>query len=440
MKYDSNHIDEHILSLYVLNDPTISARRGEITQHLAECRGCRELFEEITSFYSQAEQEVKLNPSLGTRHKHEIVPQQKLPSIWAEPLTSVVLEPKQSLPSRLWYFSRRRPILSTSVSFAVIALCWFLVNIFMNNNRDTNPSYHTFKEHMLNIHNREGEILWRIPLSDSHRAEELNDPSKKLITLFDINNDGNNEVITIFNSLNDHKSTRNSITVYNPNGTVLWRKYLGKEVVHDGTKYMNDFITRKILVHEYHGKQSIFVVIANAHSPSAIVILDLSGNIVGEYWNYGHFSDFEFADVDRDNREELVVLSLLDSENVSAILALEPEKIVGVKQSQYSAFQNMEISNAEKYSTRVVTNEAFSVDRIGFSSIHINNGSTLSVYYGFSPGWLFTCVMGDKLHCESILLTDSAIEKYGKEGAAKEAEKLKRSFRYWERGKDKPPA
>jgi len=428
------------MSLYVLNDPTISARYEEITQHLVECKGCRELFEEITSFYSQVEQEVKLNPSLGTRRKHEIVPQQQLPSVWTESLTSVVLEPKQSLPFRLWYFSRRRPIVSASVSFAVIALCWFLVNIFMNNNRDTNPSYHTFKEHVLNIHNREGEILWRIPLSDSHRAEELNDPSKKkLITLFDINNDGNNEVITIFNALNDHESTRNSITVYNSNGTVLWRKYLGKEVVHSGRKYMNDFRTKKMLVHECNGKQRIFVLIVNAHSPSAIVVLDLSGNIVGEYWNYGHINDFAFADVDGDNHKELVVLSLLDAENVPAIQALEPENIVGVEQSQYSTFQNMKISNAEKYNARVVTNEAFSVYRIGFSSIHINNGSTLSVYYGFFPNWLFTCVMGDKLHCESILLTDSAIEKYGREGAAKEAEKLKRSFRYWERRKDKPP-
>ncbi len=45
------HIDEHIIELYVLGSELVEERRDEIERHFAECHGCRALADQIQAFY-----------------------------------------------------------------------------------------------------------------------------------------------------------------------------------------------------------------------------------------------------------------------------------------------------------------------------------------------------------------------------------------------------
>jgi hypothetical protein len=49
-----DHIDEHILELYVLRSPDMEGRRGELEGHLLKCDVCRELAEEMATQYAAA--------------------------------------------------------------------------------------------------------------------------------------------------------------------------------------------------------------------------------------------------------------------------------------------------------------------------------------------------------------------------------------------------
>lgn len=48
-----NHIEEHILELYVLGAPEAQDRARDIEEHLNVCAGCRELHGEITAYHHE---------------------------------------------------------------------------------------------------------------------------------------------------------------------------------------------------------------------------------------------------------------------------------------------------------------------------------------------------------------------------------------------------
>lgn len=433
------HIDEQTLSLYVLNDPSIEAKRNDITFHLSECEGCKALYEQITSFYALTESEIEHNALLGKRHNQELMKRQSLSPVWSEKISSVVQKTPIVFPAQLWYFVKRRPILSSGATFSFVALLIFGINFLMHSPKDDNPAYFTFHNHKMQIHNFSGEILWEKLLSDRLKSEENNEISKA-VTLIDMNNDGKNDIVTIFNDMRDEKSSSNSVTMYNTDGTILWRTNLGREVSGYGQIYANDFFTHKMLIHTYKGEPSIFVSITNTHSPSAIIILNTSGNIVAEYWNYGHFSDFIFADVNDDGTDELVATCFTDESDTPIIVALDVEQIGGISQSRYSNFNGVAKSVAEIYRAELKQNQKFFQHRSYFWGMKKLPDNKLRLYFGEEPEWLFTCIVGKELHCESVLSTDKAIEKYGKKNAEQRAENLKNSIKYLKNMRGIPPA
>jgi predicted anti-sigma-YlaC factor YlaD len=53
-----NHIDEHTLELFILHAESVEGQRSEIEAHLAECRGCKDLADEIASFHTELKDEL----------------------------------------------------------------------------------------------------------------------------------------------------------------------------------------------------------------------------------------------------------------------------------------------------------------------------------------------------------------------------------------------
>src|SRR5512143_1509387 len=53
-----NHIDQHSLELYALQSEELELSARQLERHLAECAGCRDLYQEVQEFYARAAESI----------------------------------------------------------------------------------------------------------------------------------------------------------------------------------------------------------------------------------------------------------------------------------------------------------------------------------------------------------------------------------------------
>lgn len=434
MTNKTHHIDEQTLTRIILKDVTLGFNeRNDIERHLEQCEGCRDLFIQIQEFYAFTSDEIEKNEMLGKRHKNSILKSTSTPTVWTEPITKIIPSESKSFPVLLWFFAKKRPLISSASSFLLMAAVVVIINNVNGIFKDHNPSYLTIELRDLNIFNNNGEILWRKPINiDGVNSEELNTTNTKSIKLIKIDKEGNKQILTLFSFLNDPTVSKNSVTLYDNKGKIVWSQQLGSEVASGGNKYSLDFRKHKMVVYNHNNILRILVLILHTHSPAAIIALDVKGKIIGECWNYGHFNDLELIDVDGDGKQELVTTVINDELNQSTICAIDPEKIIGKKQLSFSSLDNIEYSKALKYYTSVDHKIPFSVVRNSFGSIGSIGGNKIKVEYGPLPDWLYTFTFGKNLQLDEILSTDTANEKYGIKKAKEERISLIKSVKHWE--------
>jgi hypothetical protein len=80
------------------------------------------------------------------------------------------------------------------------------------------------------------------------------------------------------------------------------------------------------------------------------VILDAKGQKLGEYWNSGYFSDYDFIDLNKDGRKEIIISGLNNEYKKGCILVFEPSFIGGCSPQQVNEFKQSESKpGSEKY-------------------------------------------------------------------------------------------
>ncbi len=55
------HYTEHILELFYLKSKSVSLNREEIEEHLTNCAGCTDLFNQIADFYKRMDKSIPEN-------------------------------------------------------------------------------------------------------------------------------------------------------------------------------------------------------------------------------------------------------------------------------------------------------------------------------------------------------------------------------------------
>ncbi len=356
-----NHIDQKLLELYVLKDEGILPQRDMIEQHLNECAGCRELYARMEEMYSGffANMETEKENSSETvlaRVKKSLIQHT------ASPLQEIRAnyEIERAPIRRVMMFARRHPFVSSTMSLFVVGFFALLgLQMFKATEKvDDNPSYYRYSpDNKLEVYNKENKLLWVMPLpSNNHYATDETD-TKQFVSIVDLDNDKINEVICCL-PLGENKIA-GKLLLYDGKGRLKNSfQYSDTSVHFRNTQYPRGRrgISQLLTKSNYYDENEI-ITFANAagYSTQFITRFDAQLNVLGEYW---HFGGFNSAQPFTSNGKKYIAVSLqndIDDENMknfSALVILDPQKIIGKKESQVTTGFGLPQSNAEEYYIR----------------------------------------------------------------------------------------
>ncbi len=228
------------------------------------------------------------------------------------------------------------------------------------------PADFRIKGSALIVLNEEGQELWRYEtgienLTDDNSYREsfqfrrANDSTTghllPYLMLKDINSDQKIEVL--FSTQTQDEMGEGELICFSDRGDELWRFKAGREMKFGSTVYSHDyricgFDTFDI---DNDGNMEIFVSsLQNPHWPTQLVSLSSQGSVLGEFWNSGYLSDFTFADLDKDGREEIVFGGLNNEYQKGCLVVFEADCIGGSSPQMKDEFRCPELDRgSEKY-------------------------------------------------------------------------------------------
>jgi len=179
------------------------------------------------------------------------------------------------------------------------------------------PQPYSFKieRSELIVLDKKGAELWRFDTripdlfdNDSYQVHfpyrkiiGLNDRKLPWVKIEDINNDGRTEVLFMIHTHNDNADT--GLYCLDHRGRKLWTYTPGREMTFGTRHFSEDYALDAVDVIPAgpQGQKRILVLARHIPNfPSYLALLAPDGKTLGEYWNAGRFSDYEFIDIDDD--------------------------------------------------------------------------------------------------------------------------------------------
>jgi hypothetical protein len=360
------HIDQHILELFVLGSEKVQSRRAEIESHLEECYGCRSLVEQMEGSYRSVEarfRDLQQRPlAMGEaieRNRPKPAPRYEdaaAPARNYRPVTRF---------QRVQYLVRRHPVIVGSGAFAVLAVLGLLLNPVKQSSAptDRNPASTHINpaERTLEVLNRRHEVILRLPLADSEDALSAASEERGGHTLLaDLDDDGVSELITTLR-LSDHTGADNVILqAYRGSGEEYFHSARWAESIsYRGSPYQLSFHAGTLLVGKFGntGGPQILLQMDNGRSPNAILRISARGDVLGSYWHHGQLMGLYQMDLDRSGCTEIVATGRNDADgdiggSFAAVVVLDPNLIVGKTESLASPGYGVAPARCELYYVR----------------------------------------------------------------------------------------
>jgi hypothetical protein len=382
------HFDENIIELLILRDEEILKRREEIESHIAECFSCKELYNQITQFYSAIEEGQYLNE----RDQKLIDSKSLVISPVAFNNDSKLTPIPKTIISRTYYLIRTEPVKAALSLAAAIAVFLFGLNfntVFQN----SNPSVSVINDSLktLTVYNSSSKELYSVPYYTPwgvSKYEALYNINTHILS--DLDNDNINELISIVQTNTKEPKNYNQVKIYNNKGEEIKSATIGGEVEYFGKKLGNYFVAFSLVVADFDkdGVKEIYVGGQSYNSPYVLTKFDHDLNKIGEYWHHGHFWGMNHLKLE--SKEGIILLGLndVDEEKSFPVASfIDPTKIIGKLQSantpvfkdlplftetHYKKFARTWISDSIKHKPRIHT------------LVEVTNDSTFKVQYGFS--------------------------------------------------------
>ncbi len=347
------HIDHKILELYVLNDDAALKLQSEIEQHLAECAGCREVHARMQDLYAgffdtmSAEKRDSVPSELPVKSKRASS-LTKSSSPLREVRTNYEIDrnPQRIIVSVV----KKHPLITSSISlfvlgfFVIVGLQYFKTTAYS----DENPNYfRVTSASIFEIYNIRNQLLWKYPLLD-----QINEPAiQRTVAIQDLDHDGKNEVITCLRLgnlnngrqllvLNGKGELVNSLSLNDSSAEFRGKSY---PVSHKGIS--------QVFTISNNNTTDIIVTVSLGFSPQYLLRLDAKLNALGEYWHFGGF--YTSCKSITINNSSVIVAPVKNDiddaimKNYSALIVLDPIKIVGRKESSVTTGFGLQKSNAE---------------------------------------------------------------------------------------------
>lgn len=155
------------------------------------------------------------------------------------------------------------------------------------------------------------------------------------IIIQDVNADGANEVLFATRSLSEYGA--GTLHFFSSKGGGKWSFSGGRELNFGKITYSDDTRIFGIEVCNLDNKGTPEIIVIGAHIPyfpAYLVVLDINGNIKGEFWNSGYMVDIVFNDFNGDGRKEIVVSGVNNEYKEGFLAVFDSSDIRGASPQQ----------------------------------------------------------------------------------------------------------
>jgi hypothetical protein len=349
---------------------------------------------------------------------------------------------------------RVSPFFSVPLVLSFIVLAFL---IFSWITKDRQPIDFKIQGSELIILNKTGEELWRYNTGIENLVEENayrdqfqfkridyenREHDLPQLVIKDINNDKKNEVL--FSTQTQDGYGEGELLHFSYNKKRMWRYQTGRELKFGSMTYSKDYRIRGFDVSDLDNDGQFEIVIIAMHKPyfpTQISLLNNSGQLLGEYWNSGHLSDFVAMDLDDDGTKEIIVSGLNNQYGKGCVIAFDPRKIEGCSPNGGS-FRCVELKpGTEKYYLLFPRTDVDLLLNASESIAYINilNNQRLSILAELSSVYF---ELNDDLELENVRLSNKFREDFqegfldgkinGPLNEMKYSEKLGKRLLYWD--------
>jgi hypothetical protein len=214
----------------------------------------------------------------------------------------------------------------------------------------------------LEVYSKSDEMLWDIPVTgiEAARMGEAHDGLPR-VAVADLDGNGSNEVIATLESIGG-SAARNVSDLFVLSGK---REVLAHISGYRTLRFRGEVYTD---VHPYgglivwesggDGSKEIICRSFSGRSPMGLLRYNKRGEILGEYWHFGHLTELLAADFNGDGKRELLLAGSNDSESTGdfgsgEFIILDPGKIIGATEATVSRGFGFSPSTAERAAVRL---------------------------------------------------------------------------------------
>jgi hypothetical protein len=419
------HIDHHTLELHILNSDSIKRRRRGIARHLAVCPHCRAIADELLLIYAEADKQVQTtkdvpaitNGIVSGWNEHILASRDHDP----RPLVKV----NRSFVQRFVWFSRSHPfVASTGILTSIVCLVFGATNLLRLVTPTSNPAkvHYDTSEDILEVYDEKENLLWRKPSQGLMRIQEgERNMGSQFALVGDLDGNGRNEVITMLpiESANS-QPINNSIRIFDSNGDVIASRTFGDKVSFEGRDYQSGQFWEgglALVRTPNSARREILASALHYRSPSVIARVSGRGELLGEYWHFGHLHCTQTIHLGNGTEAGVIFVGSNDVDGSSGgklpvIAVLDPSKIIGSSEATATRGFGYPGSMAEVVYIRIPMSDMdyalqAVVDIIRFMPGDGEHWSFIVAGNDTTNGSSFEYVFGSDWRIESVLSTDS---------------------------------
>jgi len=293
----------------------------------------------------------KLNEENPSRNL-ELIPISNFESVFLN--LAVVERFETSLAKKIKFFYLEKHFLVNIVLIAIILLTFSIIFIkLLQPLFDNNPVHARYHNGRYSAYNKFESEVWHynVPGVSTYKDPRLfTNQLDHVITVKDIDNDGENEIIYINNIGNSNITLNNEIKCESANGTLKWVYTIPDTnfSYRKGTEALKGDWEIDYLYADDIDKDGIVEILLNAkfhpYFPDRIILLNNMGKRISEYWHSGHIHHIKVFDIDNDGIREIVATGINNHPKyLCACMA-----ILDVKHISGSSFMTDPLNNGEK--------------------------------------------------------------------------------------------
>jgi hypothetical protein len=132
----------------------------------------------------------------------------------------------------------------------------------------------------------------------------------------------------------NHSEAGDTVVCIGEGGTIHWQFTPGRPVSDEGgSRMVPPYFVAGIELLNSELPSETLVAVSSFHymeQPNQVAFLNVSGNIVSEYWHPGHLLTMKQADLNGDGQNELLLAGVNNGEHRATVVVLDPWDVQGV--------------------------------------------------------------------------------------------------------------